>query len=195
MATNNVVTGVVEEVSSRVGAYGTMYSIKVDGTWYGAGNIKPGEKGDTLKFSAYKNGQYWNAKQFEKVEGGTPTQAVTTAPEARSAPVAEQPTETAKPTTTAAPIRQEYNKPFDERQSSIVFQSSRNTALELVKLLVANEAAGFTKADKGKDKHEKIIALHDDLTTRLYHQAMDHINFVGKAPPKAVVDSEEDNDE
>lgn len=190
MATNNnVVTGVVEEVSSRVGAYGTMYSIKVDGTWYGAGNIKPGEKGDTLKFSAYKNGQYWNAKQFEKVE------AVTTAP------VAEQPAETVKPTTTsitttAAPVRQEYSKPFDERQSSIVFQSSRNTALELVKLLVANEAAGFTKSDKGKDKHEKIVALHDDLTTRLYHQAMDHINFVGKAPPKAVVDSgEEEGDE
>jgi len=191
MATNNVVTGVVEEVSSRVGAYGTMYSIKVDGTWYGAGNIKPGEKGDTLKFSAYKNGQYWNAKNFEKVEVVTPPQATIAE---QSVPIPT--TDMGKPTTATVPVRQESPKYFDERQSSIVFQSSRNTALELVKLLVANEAAGFTKADKGKDKHEKIIALHDDLTTRLYHQAMDHINFVGKAPPKAVVDSgEEDGDE
>jgi len=181
-----VVSGVVESITKRPTQFGTMHNVTVNGTTYGAGNLPPqAEVGDYVTFESYKNGAFHNMKTSTlKLAVGTPE------------PVATAPTE---PATSVAvtPEPRRTSSHVDARQASIVFQSSRKDALELTRILVECEGAGFTKADKWKDKHEKVVTLFEDLTRRLYHQAMDHETFAGKPTPVAdtTTTTEEDGDE
>lgn len=183
-----VVSGVVESITRRPTQFGTMYNVTVNGTTYGAGNLPPqAEVGDYVTFESYKNGAFHNMK--------TSTLKRTVATVALS--LVDQQAPVVEPV--AAPVT-DSRRPtnyVDARQASIVFQSSRKDALELTRILVECEGAGFTKADKWKDKHEKVVTLFEDLTRRLYHQAMDHETFAGKPTPVAdtTTTTEEDGDE
>ena len=183
-----IVTGAVESITKRPTQFGTMYNVTVNGTTYGAGNLPPqAEVGDYVTFESYKNGAFHNMKTSTlKKAVGTPepvSSATSTEPVATSVAVTPEP--------------RRASSHVDARQASIVFQSSRKDALELTRILVECEGAGFTKADKWKDKHEKVVTLFEDLTRRLYHQAMDHETFAGKPTPVADTDTttEEDGDE
>lgn len=185
----SVVSGVVESITKRPTQFGTMYNVTVNGTTYGAGNLPPqAEVGDYVTFESYKNGAFHNMK--------TSTLKKTTKSDDPPPPSAEATTGYIQ-TVEQEPARR-TNLPVDSRQASIVFQSSRKDALELTRILVECEGAGFTKADKWKDKHEKVVTLFEDLTRRLYHQAMNHVEFCGNATPAAgtnTTTTEEDGDE
>lgn len=141
-----IVKGVVERLSEKEGKFGLQCGAKVGETWYDLGKTKMGlREGDSVEFQATQNERgYW------RIDKGTikPVEA----PVAASVPVGAS----ARAGSTASAYK-------DNRQDSIVMQSSRKDALEFVKLLVEVGAVDFGKA-KGADKQAIAEAYVDKYT-------------------------------
>lgn len=98
--------GKIELVTTKDWKGKTLYSMKVNGEFYGCGVKSPGNKGDFIEFDVEENGNYKNAGNIRKVEG---------APSAPScAPVASGGTDWAK------------------KDQQISWQAARNSANALV---------------------------------------------------------------
>lgn len=76
------VKGTVDNIYTKEWKGRTLYSVSVDGTSYGMGQVKPEAKeGDLVEFMAEQKGQYWNAvpASFKKL-ADAPKAAKTTPP-------------------------------------------------------------------------------------------------------------------
>lgn len=155
----SIVTGFVESRVERPSQYKwpdgkpkpSMWSMRVDGTNYGCKNTKPPEEGSYVRFEATQDGNYWNAdgSTIQKIEVPTAPVAMTYA-QALSAPVSA-------PTAGA--------KVADPRQDSIIYQSSRKDAMELIKALLDKDLIDFGKA-KLAQKIELVEVYLDHYTVR-----------------------------
>lgn len=109
--------GKIELVTTKDWKGKTLYSMKVNGEFYGCGVKSPGNKGDFIEFDVEENGNYKNAGNIRKAEG---------APSAPSgAPVASGGTDWAK------------------KDQQISWQAARNSANALLATAVS---AGFQDA-------------------------------------------------
>lgn len=177
MSNEDIVIGAIEQVTSRVTAYGKMYDIEVNGKRYGNGKTEPKfVAGDCVKFSVIRNGQYSNVRPgtLEKhdVQESTPASAVlATVTSASSIPG-------------PGAVARTYEAKEDTRQNSIILQSARKDAIEVTKLLLQADATGIKAKDTWATKHELLLGLVNDLTRRYYHNVIDLKGFTGPTPPK-----------
>jgi hypothetical protein len=154
------VAGVVEDYNStpRVvrGQPSTVWSVKVNGEWYGTIwddlQLIPG---DSVSFATKMNGQYTN------IDGKV---AIT----ARGGGVAP-PQEAAPPAPVGAVTTQVAAVPrVDTRDISIRIQSCRKDAIALMPMLLAEGAVSFAAKAKDSEKYDILLALIDELTARNY---------------------------
>jgi hypothetical protein len=149
------------------------YALKVDGIKYGGmfgRKMEPKCKnGDYVEFEAEQNGSYWNLVAN--------TLQPATAPAAALPPVQAEPAKAAG-NTKAAWV------PDKDRQDSIIYQSSRNAAIEFVNGLVSAQLLDFGKA-KGAQKIELVEILMDEYTMRFYEDT----KRLAPVPHKSPVDA------
>lgn len=186
------VTGVLEDTGRRTGTTKggkpwTAYSGKVDGKWYSFGFSAPEgiAKGDNVTL------------EVEEDANGYPIVARFT----KSAATAGKPAATAG---AAASSSSSFvsSAPSVDRNSSIVYQSSRKDALVLVELLISQDAlpisAAKTAAGKAK-RYEEVMGLVDKLTVQYYYDVislrqLDRVADAGaeqKAPDALPEDAQE----
>jgi hypothetical protein len=136
----------------------TLYSIKLADEkgvefeqWFGVGFAAPNAKeGDYVELDAEQNlAGYWDVKGLR--------------------PLKNAPAKVA--TSNTASSSESVSGPAISTQSSIHYQSARNSAIEVIKLLVETKSlpvsAAQTKAGEAK-RYEEIMALIDKLTVRFY---------------------------
>lgn len=123
-------TVVIEVVKPRQTQWGTMYSVKGnDGEWYSAGKIRPPEEGSYVEITWEVDAKgYKKVKSFNRLQGQAPTQNV-----AKGALLGSKNL-----------TKDDYWNRREERdiqtQARIELQSCRNSALELVKLMLQADA-------------------------------------------------------
>jgi hypothetical protein len=125
----------------------TLYSIEVDGTWYGSGFKAPNAKeGDYISFDVVQKGQYKNAENIA-VSAGAPA--------------------------TAAPTASGGAAPVNKRDISIHYQSCRKDALVALGVLLQHDAVKLPA--KQADKFDAALALVDEMTNQFYLKLEDVI--------------------
>lgn len=131
--------GVVETVIKNKAGY---FAVKLPDGWYGTGSKQdPGlAQGDMIQFEWSANGQYKNmdAKTLVKLDDAP---AGTTQPRASGW------------------------VPEKDRQKSIIYQSSRKDAIEIIK--AASAIGCLPLPTKKADQFDSILALVDELTVKL----------------------------
>jgi hypothetical protein len=136
---------------------GKAYNVVVNGDWYGYGFEEPSfTAGQTISFNYRENGKFKNIDKASVQVSGS-------AAPAKSAPVAN-----------AAPARN------DDRQLSIVHQSSRNAAIELVGVLLQNSAVSMPA--KKADQADAVWALVTHYTNLLHNEHDKTIEAGGPTP-------------
>ena len=137
-----------------------LYSFKVNGNWYKCGFDNPNvSQGDNVEFS-YENTQYGD----EVTKGSVRKLAAGEAPAvAANAPQHMTP---------------------DARQLSIIYQSSRKDAIQILSLAVERELVKLPKASG----YDTFLSLVDDLTVELSKKA---VNPVLEAEPVVEVTDDE----
>lgn len=68
--------GKIEVVTTKEWKGKTLYSMKVNGEYYGCGAKSPGQQGDYVEFDVEENGKYKNAGNIRKAEGAPPSSGV-----------------------------------------------------------------------------------------------------------------------
>lgn len=119
--------------------------------WYSFGFKNPNIKADQMiKFVAKQNGNFWN---------GDPQTIETTArPEAAS--------------NATRPSVKATLESADNRQRSIVWQSSYRTAVDLANVFLTHQYAGLPASAKKGDKYDYLLELVDNLAMRVYAVAL-----------------------
>jgi hypothetical protein len=189
------VEGIVDKYNTRqLGNGKTAYSLLVrqegeeDGSWYGFYTNNPGDcEGKVVSFRATDKGNFKNAdaKSFKVVGEATAAQQVVKKP---------------------AASRAGRGGTFDNRQASIVMQSSSKTAVDLLNLMVASDAVhlGAAKGEKAAQKrYDALMELYEELTIRLYNRATqperfhEHVtaNILGTGAGEDVEDASEGQEE
>lgn len=157
--------GVVEKVFERRNQNGpNTFSLAVneDGNtnWYGFYRTRPDcNEGDTVKLSYTTKGDYRNAKSDSLVvvsSGGGQA--------------------------SAAPAKSANSGGYtDNRQDSIVMQSSSKVAADLLKIMVDSGAVQFgklsTKAAQAK-AYDALLGLHADITHRVFNRCTKPRDFL-----------------
>jgi len=142
-----------------------MYSMYVDGTRYSTkGKDFSKLEGKYVEFEATQNGEYWNADPATVKEVAAPDNTK----QSRSS--GQLP---------AGP----------DRQDSIIYQSSRKDAIEMVNALLAKDMIDFGKA-KGAQKIEMYEVYVDHYTTRLFDDAKRLAPPAHKSPVVATAPEE-----
>jgi len=161
-------SGYVEAVSAKTTSKAgkvfrsPLYSFLVNEEWYGCGFDNPNvEQGDMIDFT-FVQGARGKDVEVSSINKGI-AQAVSPAEGAGTQPVN-----------------------IDNRQLSIVFQSSRKDAIQVI---TAAAAAGYAKIPK-TNSYEVFLDLIDDLTQEFCHAAL-----VPVLEPKQEVQEEVINDE
>ena len=152
----STVKGVIQKVNSKDFNGKKIWSIKVNDTWYGAGYNQPKvNEGENVEFETTQRGQYWN------VDGPINVLAASSASPATGG---------AKADGWAA------KQAADEaRQKIIQIQSSRNSAIEVVKIIV--QAGALKLPTKQADQVDVILALVDELTDKYNKDTSDLASF------------------
>jgi hypothetical protein len=170
------VTGYVERVNERSsGAGPTTYSLCVNGDWYGFYTNRPDvSEGQLVKFAFRRKGKWLNA-------------------DPKTVEVLEEAGET-KPTPSAGakPAGRTFN---DNRQNSIVMQSSSKTATELLGVLISAGAIHLGKAETkpaAAKRYDALMELHEELTLRLFNRATQPDAFVEYVRGRVVQPAAED---
>ena len=171
--------GKIEVVTTKEWKGKTLYSMKVNGEYYGCGAKSPGQQGDYVEFDVEENGKYKNAGNIRKVEG---------APSAPSgAPVASGQSNYS----TDKAADREYKEKNDQR---IGWQAARNSANALLATAVS---AGFQDAP---DTFSKLVAASNKLTQDFFNSTLNLSNGGGneakaKASKPAPSDDEGPEDQ
>lgn len=150
------VVGFVEAVpeksgTSKKGKAWTLYAVKVDGVHYSCGFDRP----------SVNPGDYVSIVVVKDDRGYDSVGKLTVLP----APAQAQVSSAASATT----------HPAGDRNSSIVYQSSRKDALELVQLLMAEDALPISAAKTAAGKaarYAELLALVDKLTVQLFYDVI-----------------------
>lgn len=149
----SVANGVVQYVSEKPGPRGPATNIKVNEVWYGCGfvaaNSLPFKKGDLVSFSYSERGQFKNIdmKTVQVTPAATPAAAAASGGGGKR-------------------DWDEKNRLDEERQRAISYQSCRNSAIEVTKLLIQLEALTLPKAKA--DVEGALVGYIDDLTNKYY---------------------------
>lgn len=159
-----IITGVVEKIYANQTKVGTTYKIVVDGQGYGLYKTKPPcSEGDYITFVAEQKGDFWNANPntIKKAEG-----------------------DPAKP---VAAVQASYATKQDDRQDSIIYQSSRKDALHFLEVAVAAGAVDLGSKTGGK-KIEALQVFVDKQTQRYFEDVknLGHEEEAPKPVTKAV---------
>lgn len=176
----STITGVVTKIWANQTKVGTTYAIVVDNVRYGLYKTKPScSEGDYVTFEAEQKGDFWNAdpKTIKKAEGG-PTQPAVASTGGGS-----------------------YATKQDDRQDSIIYQSSRKDALHFLEIAVAAGVVDLGTKTAGK-KIEALNLFVDKQTQRYFEDVKNLGHTEVEATPKATkaekvvkpepVESEED---
>ncbi len=125
----------------------TVYSVNVDGTWYGGwwDNPPTAVEGDIVEFDATQKGDFWN--------GNPKTFRVVT-------PAGAAPISSAGAALITPPVR--VSPDAHQRQNSIVYQSSRKDAIQLAGVLLQHDCLPL--GSKKADKASIVLDYIDDLT-------------------------------
>lgn len=189
----STVSGYIEQVVERPSKYkwpngqqkASMWSMRVDNVNYGCKNTKPPAEGTYVQFEASQNDAgYWDAD-------GTSIKPSDMAPAPTPAAVPQQAAASFVPQ--AAPAgRSPGAIAADTRQDSIIYQSSRKDALELIKALLNKDMLDFGKA-KVAQKIEIVEVYLDQYTVRFFEDAKrlappEHDNPINATSPDEVTE-------
>lgn len=144
------VTGILDKAYQGKGGF---WSIKIvgDETWYGTYKDDYTKyEGQEVEFEATQRGKYWNAKDVKPVPGAK-----------RAAP--------------AQAGGGSYNA--EERQQSIVLQSSFKTAGDIVGALIAADKVSL--GTKKSDHFDMAMGLLEEAALRIYHRCIAPADFIG----------------
>lgn len=177
------VTGVVQRKNSKpIRNGGQMFSIQVDGNWYGGMFDDPGcNEGDTISFESSQNGRFLNVQKgtLQVVQNNAPSQAP--APQGGGQTGGQ---------------REDYwnsrAKADEARQVSITYQSSRKDAVEVAKALVENDMVA--QPTKKGDKYDWFLGLVDVLTDR-FHKDVNDIGEYGQRTGQYDIVGDEGQDD
>jgi hypothetical protein len=172
---SSTVTGYLDETdsksgTSKAGKPWTMYKGTVNGKWYSFGFTRPSvAKGEYVELTVELENDYEVVKSAKVVPAPTPA-----ATKDATAPAS--------------------SGGYQDRNSSIVYQSSRKDALALVDVLITQDALPVTatKTGAGKAKRfEEIMALVDKLTVQYYYDVitlrnLDRVVDAGASAPAPV---------
>lgn len=142
---SKVITGVVEFLNEKEFGGRKLYSIKVEGEYYGCGNKRPAcSKGDSVKFNAVQNGKYWNVDGNVDVQTGSAAAA----------------------TAAASPGRM-----MEERkQKAIALQAARNSAIAVTSALLQS---GAIKLPSTQAKQaDVVLGFISDLAAEYLEETM-----------------------
>ena len=158
---------------NKDGSTKMMYAMVVDGVRYSTKNKDVTHLKDCyVSFEATQNGDYWNADP-ESIKRIEPAKQETSPAKAKM---------TGGSSTTSA---------SNDRQDSIIYQSSRKDAIEMVNAMLAAGLIDFGKA-KGAQKMELYEVYVDHYTVRLFDDCKrlappEHANPVeAEAPERAT---------
>lgn len=142
-----VVTGVVEKAWKKDNG---LCSIKVGEEWFSTFRDHYADlEGKTVEVTLVKKGQYWNVKGKPKVV-------------AMTAAVAKQ----------AGASSQNY----DDKQNSIVLQSSYKTAADVLDTILTNGLVSVP--NKKADQFDFVLGLLDEVALRIFKRASNATEFV-----------------
>jgi hypothetical protein len=167
-----IVAGRIDRVVERETKFGKMYSLQVAGEFYGLGKALGGvAAGDFVEFEAEKNERgYLDIKKGTIKPGTAPA----------AAPVKAVSNNTGS--TTGSGQTSGYS---DNRQDSIVYQSSRKDALEFVSMLREEGLIDYGKA-KGADKIAILETYVDKTTEHFIAEVKQGKAFPSQGEPKAA---------
>lgn len=155
----SIVTGVVEKAYKN--PKNGYCSVLVNDKWYSTyETLYSGLEGKVIEFEAVKKGQYYNMK-------GEPTVKASPAPAAGAAPTVSG----------------------DNRQASIVLQSSYKTAAEIAGDLLSGGVLNL--GAKKADQFDNYLNFVDEIATRLFNNCIDPASFLSGSGEEA---SEEADD-
>lgn len=178
---SNTKKGTISKIFDREVKGRTYYSFKVGGddTYYGSGAKRPPPEGTYIQFEAEKNQRgFWDAKNIQVVEADTTPQ-----------------TQVSKAAVSASKSlsKDDYWTRREERdvetQKRIELQSCRNSAIELVRLLVSVPDALPELKKKNKTDTADYIVGVVDYYTQYYKDQNDNKDQSDKAP---VEDTEQE---
>ena len=150
---SNQITGTVEVVNSKEGQYGTMWSVKVNGDWYGVGKYQPKcREGDTVTFDFTFKGNYKNmdTKTLKVTSGDAGAAIKSTAPASVGGGSAGY---------------------VDNRQEVISKQAALNSAIAFMQLLHAEGGIPLAATVKGGKREGALRELLQQYTCEFYEQA------------------------
>jgi hypothetical protein len=167
----NNITGVIEYLDAKEGQWGTMFSIKVNGTRYSLGKLDPTAKfgvvkGDVVRFSAAQNAKgYWDVKgPITKVAEAEP-QVVRASPSAAA----------------VGGVAATYRAAEDNKQKVISRQAARNSAIQFLQL--AQAAGVLPAAPKTKGQGFDLLRdLLDKITDEFYNDSLNPKAYTEVAP-------------
>src|SRR5690606_20602215 len=141
------IQGKIQYLNEKEGKFGTMYSIKVDGTNYGIGKYPPRgvEQGDSVEFEVEYNGNWPNVAKgtLRKIEG---------------APAAAPPAARGE----AAPAKAAWAGGRNaDTQDIISKQAALNTALGFLEFALKNETLPVPKAKNAGYGYLKTLWLKE----------------------------------
>jgi hypothetical protein len=160
------IVGVVEQISSRDGAYGKMYSYKVNGQYYGAGKypVRDVKEGDLVKVKYTTNDRgYHNIDKGGMVKQDPRSDAA----------ASPEPT----PTTASRPAY------VDPRQDIISKQSAFNTALTFLDLQIKLGGVKYPANAKAADIFESFNGMVLTEAARIYQLNTGKEWVIEAAPP------------
>lgn len=153
------ITGVAEYINTRATSFGTMFSLKVNGTNYSLGKTDPSakfgvQKGDAVEFAAEQNAKgYWDIKGPVKV--------------------LKQEASSAQRPAAAAAVAQaaNYRQADDNKQKVISRQAARNSAIEFLQL--AHAAGVLPASPKTKGQGFDLLREQlDKITDEFYNDSL-----------------------
>ena len=156
------VIGTIEAVAAprKFGKF-TNYGFKVDGQWYSANKPVP-PKGSYVIFDATQNGEYWNVTKNTEVElkeAGEPTSTRKAANGARGGAFTKDDYWRNKE------ARDLANEPKQRaKEATIELQSCRNSAIELVKLMLTPGLEIIPKLPAANKREEFVFQLVQTYT-------------------------------
>ena len=175
----NQVSGIVQVVSAKDGQYGKMYSVKVNGDWYGAGKFAPKcKEGDEVTFEFTYKGNYKNMEpRTLQVKAGNPASSGVPASAAgRSAGAGAS------------------SGSWDSRQETISRQAALNSAVSWMNFLHAEGAIPLPATAKGAKREGALRELLNQYTMEFYEQATGN-KLVLKTKTASADGSEPEEDE
>lgn len=174
------ITGVAEYINTRATSFGTMYSLKVNGTNYSLGKTDPTAKfqivkGDAVEFTAEQNAKgYWDIKgPVKKLTGAVGVER----PAAAAAVAASN----------------SYRAADDNKQKTISRQAARNTAVQFMTLLHNAGALPVAKAGGKGGNFDLLRETLDKLTDEFYNDSLDP-KSAAAAPSGAIAAAESDGE-